>query len=656
MYIWQFQIGNNLTVYGRTWAEYIDFLQILKSYAGDNYWVVYVHNLAYEFQFLAGQYQFAPEEVFAVKNRTPLLCYMFDAFEYRCSYLLSRKKLDKWGKDLHVAHPKKSGDDLDYYAYRTSNSYLTDENLTYCFTDVICVVECVQTMLKNEGDTLYTIPLTATGYVRREAREAMRGASRSYVHELLPEKRVYELARQAFRGGETHASRYWTQGPEDDDVTIDNVKSVDRSSSYPDVVVNCRYPMTAFIPCAEPSVEKVKRFLNHDRAMLMVIQIWGIRLQERADPMPYLSIDKCRDVPKGDTRIIDNGRIIAAAYLETAITDIDLRIILNQYEWDNVEIKELWTAKYGYLPKPLRELVKKLYREKTELKGEDEYNYMMSKQKLNAGCFGMIAQDPCKAEIIFDGWEFDEGDCDIMQLLTAYYEKGFLPYTWAPWITAHARRELRELMSCIGMYDLIYVDTDSCKYVGNHDSAIAEYDTRHKARSEANGAYADDKKGVRHYMGVAEVDGVYSKFKTLGAKKYAYEVRGEEGTHITIAGVSKHIGGEELDGKYEDDYRRYYSYTMVWDDSAQMYVKQTLAQRESKRGLKSLREGYTFYSAGGAAMIYNDAPETTVWYNGQPLDVPRNCTIVDSTYTIGYGNEYRRLLTMVGVKRLKEVD
>lgn len=580
---------------------------------------------------------------------------MFDAIEYRCSYLLSRKTLDKWGKDLHVAHPKKSGDDLDYYAYRTPDSRLSEENLSYCLTDVLCVVECVETMLRNEGDTLYTIPLTSTGYVRREARNVMQGASRTYVHQLLPELRIYELARQAFRGGETHASRYWVQGPEDGDVTISDVKSVDRSSSYPDVVVNCRYPMSVFVPCENPTPEKVKRFVQHDRAMLMVIQIWGIRLIERTDPMPYLSIDKCRDVPKGN-RIIDNGRIIEAAYLETTLTDIDLQIVINQYTWDDIEVKELWTAKYGMLPKALREMVKKLYRDKTQLKGEDDYNYMMSKQKLNAGCFGMIAQDPCKGDIEFDGDDFEELPADIYALITKYHEKGFLPYTWAPWITAHARRELRELMECIGMYDLIYVDTDSCKYVGNHDVAIAEYDKRHQARSEGNGAYADDKKGNRHYMGVAEVDGVYSRFKTLGAKKYAYEVAGEKGTHITIAGVNKHDGGKELDGYYEQDYRRYHSYTMVWDDAAQMYRKQEMVKREGGAGLESLKEGYTFYSAGGTVMIYNDRPDVDAWCNGIHLDVPRNCTLVDSTYTIGYSGEYRRLLTMVGVKRLREAE
>lgn len=48
MYIWQFNINDQVTVIGRTWPDFFDMLQKIKGVIG-NYWLVlYVHNLAYE--------------------------------------------------------------------------------------------------------------------------------------------------------------------------------------------------------------------------------------------------------------------------------------------------------------------------------------------------------------------------------------------------------------------------------------------------------------------------------------------------------------------------------------------------------------------------------------------------------------------------------
>ena len=54
MYIWMFGIDNMVT-YGRTWTEFETFIHVLEKVMGLNFdtrLVVYVHNLAYEFQFM----------------------------------------------------------------------------------------------------------------------------------------------------------------------------------------------------------------------------------------------------------------------------------------------------------------------------------------------------------------------------------------------------------------------------------------------------------------------------------------------------------------------------------------------------------------------------------------------------------------------------
>jgi len=97
------------------------------------------------------------------------------------------------------------------------------------------------------NDNLYTLPLTSTGYVRRETKKAMYGWSRKHK-DIFPTIDVYDLLEEAFRGGDTHANRYYSGTViRADGKKILGIGSYDRSSSYPDVVLNCVFPMTRFV-------------------------------------------------------------------------------------------------------------------------------------------------------------------------------------------------------------------------------------------------------------------------------------------------------------------------------------------------------------------------------------------------------------------------
>ena len=87
MYIWQWQFGEDYTVIGRTWDEFLDLQKRIKEVLPSDRWlVVYVHNLSYEFQFLKGVYSFCPDDVFAVASRKVVKADMWGCFEFRCSY------------------------------------------------------------------------------------------------------------------------------------------------------------------------------------------------------------------------------------------------------------------------------------------------------------------------------------------------------------------------------------------------------------------------------------------------------------------------------------------------------------------------------------------------------------------------------------------
>lgn len=232
MYIWQFQISDRVTVFGRTWQEFLELLQSIKGNLPDNCdLVIYIHNASYEFSFIKGVYDFEPEEVFATERRKVLYFRMFNRFEFRCSYRMSNLNLRDFTRKYKVKHQKLS--DYDYDIPRYWFSALTVEELRYCQNDVLGLVEAIQALLLDEKTDLLYVPLTSTGFIRKELKKIVfENLGYNYAKPYYPTPELYDLMRKAFRGGDTHCSRFYV-----DDI-IENVHSVDRSSSYPDVLCN----------------------------------------------------------------------------------------------------------------------------------------------------------------------------------------------------------------------------------------------------------------------------------------------------------------------------------------------------------------------------------------------------------------------------------
>lgn len=601
MYIWQLQIDELGTIIGRTWDEYRQLLASVCDVLGENESIVfYVHNLSFEFQFLRGIYPFQPDEVFCMDSRKILYCSMFDGkIVYRCSYIHSNMSLAEYTKKMGVEHVKLSGADFDYRETRYPWTPLTDEQIAYCIHDVRGLVEALKKEMEVDGDTLITIPLTSTGYVRRDAKRAMKQVSHTLVPSILPDEKTFVLLREAFRGGNTHANRYYAGR------IITDVASADRSSSYPDTQVNCEFPMSRFYYKGEATMKELDRYINVlDKAVVMRVALWGVRLRDPYWGAPYLARDKCRKIIEPT---YDNGRILECKYCETTITDVDLRILLDEYDFDNFKAFDVAFARYGKLPRPLVEETINYYRKKTELKNVEgqEIYYMKSKNKLNS-IYGMMAQNPAKETILFKDNDYIKDDVPLSERLKEANRRAFLAYQWGCWVTAWARYRLEEGIKLAGD-NFVYCDTDCVKYVQEID--WDPYNAKRIKDSTANGAFADDPSGERHYMGVYEQEKTDQRFKTLGAKKYAFEQDGK--TYITVAGVNKRLGGKEL---------------------------------ERFGGLDAFNEGFIFQEAGGMESVYNDEPYGYVNIDGHELYVGTNVLLRDSTYSLGITDEYRRIL------------
>lgn len=607
MYVWQFQIGLNFTVMGRTWDEFSVFLHRLCECIPDKNvsLVVLVHNLSYEFVYLRNVYRFAPDEVFAVKSRRVAKCTMFNRkLEFRCSYLHSNMSLAQYTSKMQVQHVKQSGEKFNYSKIRYPWTKLTDKEKRYCQYDVLGLVEAYLKEMQIDGDTLSTVPLTSTGYVRRDCKRAMRHSSQAEIRHAFPDEELYKMLSAAFRGGDTHANRYYAGK------ILHDVKSADRSSSYPDVMCNDRFPRGAFRLDTRPSPDRLAELTKLGKAWLATITFYDVQQSDPYWGFPYLPYHKCV-VEK--PYCLDNGRLLAAARCTITITDIDYKIISETYKWSSMIVDKCYYATYGQLPEPLILTTQSYYRKKTELKGVagQEVYYTKSKNLLNS-LYGMMAQDPVKQSIeyLFDDLEqFREGNTPVAELLSKNMNRAFLCYQWGVWVTAWARYRLYEGLRLAG-HNAVYCDTDSVKYIGELDWT-AYNKTRIKA-SRKSGSYAADPAGHVHYMGVYEAEHGYKRFITQGAKKYAYTYPESPGKiHVTIAGVNKAKGGREL---------------------------KTLG------GLKMLRPGTVFVKAGGTESVYNDFADIDMVIDGHAMHIGSNVCIKDSTYTMSRTDDYERIL------------
>lgn len=599
MYVWQFQLDEDLTVVGREWSEFIELLDRLQI---EQRIMVYVHNLSYEFHFLMSILDFAPEDVFVIKKRK-ILRAKYRNIVFRCAYLQTNMSLDEATKKFHVRHQKLSGVEYDYEKVRYPWTPLTWRELRYCVNDVIGLVEMIKAQMEADGDCLYTIPLTSTGYVRRDVRKAISHSVRESIEKLLPNADTYVLLREAFRGGNTHANRYYVGG------ILENVHSADRSSSYPDVQCNCEYPIKPFEAVGDVDLEDLERLIyKRGKACLFRICFEGIRLKDDLWGCPYISYSKCRGV---EGVALDNGRVLSADRLATTLTDIDYKIIKDEYDWEAAYPYDLEISSYGPLPRDIIDVTAEYYRLKNQLKGiegQDIY-YMKSKNKLNS-IYGMMAQDPVKNKISIHGVEYVTEEVDIADALRANRRQQIMPYQWGVWVTAWARYRLEEGIKQVG-YNFVYADTDSVKFL--EDCDWTGYNKARKKDSLSSGAVAKDAKGKTHYMGVFEAENDYDQFVTWGAKKYAGVVDGK--LEITVAGVGKRKGASEL---------------------------------EAAGGIEQFQPGFLFRDAGGVEAVYNDHPLECLEIDGKQIWLTSNVCLRPSTYRLGLTAEYERLLWEIG--------
>ena len=559
MYLWGFGLGEHgdFLTYGRTWNEFKEMLEEVSNELNINInrrLVIYVHNLGYEFQFMRKLFEW--DTVFSIDERKPIKALTTGGFEFRDSYILSGYNLESLASNLVNHKNKKMVGDLDYKLIRHHKTEITDDELKYMENDVTIILNYINEQLEQYGN-ITKIPLTNTGRVREyvkhkcyytegkskyKSSKSKQNNYRFIMDNLTLKPDEYIKLKRTFMGGFTHSNPIHT------DKVLKDVNSIDFTSSYPSVMIAEQFPMgTGFSPTKEDILKNGYDYYINNFCCMLNVSVQNLKNIFIYDS--YLSESKCKI--EGE-KLITNGRVFSAQYLNTFMTDVDYSIFKRCYSWERIEIHDLICYPKGYLPKPIIESILALYQDKTTLKGVKgkEVEYLLSKGMLNS-IYGMTVTDIVKDEITYeDDWGMEQ--VSIEEEIERYNSKKsrFLFYPWGVWVTAYARRNLWLGILAI-KEDYIYSDTDSIKFFNysKHEKFIEGYNKLVINKQlktldyyNINPELLSPKtvKGTSKPLGVWDFEGLYSRFKTLGAKRYLVEE--DNKLYLTVAGLSKMNG------------------------------------------------------------------------------------------------------------------
>lgn len=639
--IWsgQFYDGTNYDQV-RSLREVIDYLKHIELREEDKIGkiCIFVHNLSYEFQFIKDFFEWT--NITATSNRK-IIAAETKGLVFRCSYMLSNMSLARFLQQESVSEEYQK-DKMNYLEVRYPWSEISKSDYIYCRNDVVGLHIAMQHRISEcYNEDINNLPLTSTGYVRKDCRKAMNKNSSNrwrFINDAM-DLETFEMCHDAFRGGNTHANKMYANKVQSD------MAGMDIASSYIFDEMCWSYP-TKFYDMKR--LRKDFDFFRHnwkEWGMLIEVCFTNLRLKnEAATPVPYIPISKCKPIhfdPEDDSHQVDNGRLLHTGvngYAKMIITEIDYNIIESQYTWDKEKFGRIKYAKKKPLPKELKSQIMAYFYNKTTKKKADPYLYNKSKSLLNA-TFGMSVTYPLKPH-----YEFDNNtkllvpdDAPKEELLEEFYESfaSFLDYQIGVWITAYARMELQWAIDLLGnkhdpnKSDLVYCDTDSVKFLNpeEHIPDIEKLNEKIIAIAKANDAYCVFE-GKEYILGVYEPDGFYKNFITYGAKKYIYgEFSGQKNDfHITISGVPKKKGHE-----------------CIMKDIIRGRMKHPPAGNKLKSPF-DIQKGYKFESVK-LTSVYNDLNGLQTYeVDGHILEFGSNIALYPNSYKLGLTYAYEQLL------------
>lgn len=529
------------TLYGYKPSDVINCINKLCGMLSGDLTYIYVHNLSYDWTFLRRFFIArwgSPIKQLNVKSHYPIYIEFSNGVILRDSLILAQRKLEKWGEDLNVEHQKAVGY-WDYNLIRNQDSKYSENEHIYAEFDTLCGVECLEATRRTLAKKVSTMPWTATGIAREKIRKAgkMNRAREWFLKNVVDYKTQLQL-ESTYHGGFTHANRHFIGN-----VFREIIQCFDFTSSYPFCLIAFKYPSEKFYSVKNCKIREIL-FDSEVYAYTFKLCAMGVKLKNDKIPMPPLQASKA---VKLINEVTDNGRVLCCDYIEIYLTEIDLQVISEFYDFEGELCIDVKRALKDYLPSWFTDLVFEFFKNKTQYKGGDAVLYSIAKALLNS-LYGVCVQKPVKDLIIEDYISGEYNFKKVVNYETEYTKwvenpNNILPYQIGVWCTAYAFSNLFKLGDCVKDGCIwIYSDTDSAYSNGWDYEKIERYNNKCKELLQSRGYGAVSHEGIDYWLGVAVSEGDkdrYTEFVTLGAKRYCGRKCKDNKLHITVAGVPK---------------------------------------------------------------------------------------------------------------------
>ena len=654
VYQWCFSYQDEL-VCGRKPSELVEALAkvIEVNNIDDEHNInIFIHNLSYDYVYIKEWLKQKLEDEFdnLAIAKHKLITSTIKGCVFKCTYRLTNKSLDDWSTEMGTEH-KKLVDTVDYSVIRFQDTELTETDWKYMWNDVIVLDESLKIQMDIYGDNLKTLPLTCTGYVRREAKSYFNEV-KQYRYDFRNTRLTFEqylFCKKEFSGGITHGNRFLagkkvsvgeTIRIGDKEVYVSAIKHRDFASHYPSQQRCYTAPKGKFFLYYDIKVNTnisctVQKLFEESKKYCFLVSIYveDLELRDRGITLPIAQTCKFYQGKIGTIHTIeDNGRLLSMEGKSVVImNESDLYWFYKQYKC-KYKILKVYASRRGSFPKWLIKTVddffegKTLYKQKEkELESmgfnEDTIEWiknhrdLMIKKGMLNGVYGMSATDPIR-ESFFENeegeWEQEKKTEEEMEeALDTYYENwgSFMSYQLGCWTTANARNELMQFVELIGYDHFLYADTDSIFYISDEETEkkiedknkeFRDFDDEHQMYIEVN--------GKRVYYNQFELEKEEIKaFKFLHAKCYGYELMDDE-LKVTIAGVKKH-------GR-----------------NGNTRVKEL-------GSLDNLESGKQFFDCGGTRTIYTNHTPDTVMIDGHLIEYSCSAIITETDKTLKCGIE-----------------
>lgn len=535
---------NICTLYGRKPSTLSETMLRIHSAMAGMTTIFYIHNMPYDHYFMRRFWYRdygTPVSQLNVKPHYPIYIEFGNGIIIKDSLILAQKKLEKWADDLDVEHKKELGK-WDYDKLRDQNTPLSDDEKAYIEHDTLAGVECLDKTILGLNKKLYSVPYTATGIPREQTRKRGKKKAHEHLIKIALSYEQYIKANTCYHGGYTHGNRHYVNTK-----ITDTVQAYDFASSYPYILMCYKFPAENYIKIPDCKTDFILKYIEQYSFMFKFIAV-NIRLKSDNEVMPALQFSKCI---KTINAVNDNGRVLCSNYVEIYLTEWDLAVIADQYEWDKHICTDVERAAKDYLPRWFTDYVYECFSDKCTLKGGDKVLYQIAKAKVNS-LYGMCCQRNLRNDIKedYDTGEYIEVEPEDPEAkYNEYINKisTVLPYQWGCVVTAAAFYNVHQLAKCFRIP--LYIDTDSCYGIDPNIDKINIYNEGCKEKLKANNYEPVNVNGREFWLGIAEHDGdndTYTEFKFMGAKRYCGRCKADGKLHITVAGVPKTKGAETL--------------------------------------------------------------------------------------------------------------